>query len=388
MKILIASDSYKYQTSGAANVVITLADELRRRGHSVKVLALSNTKHSFRNGDDYFIRSFPVFIYPDVRYSFTHRDPLLRELREWNPDMIHMHTETAAARMARSIAKADHTPFVMTAHTDYARFLLGSACDSLLPKIIFRELGQIVYRGAAVVTTPSEKALSFPLLKAVKPRAMVIPNGICLEQFQNRATPQEREELFRRWNLKDNGRTVVIVSRLSHEKNLQEIISYFPAILERLPDAQLLIVGDGPEREKLEAQTAEAGISDSVCFTGRIPPDQVWRYYGMGDVFVSASTFEVHSLTYLEAMARGLPLVCRDDPCLRGVLVSGENGMIYRTKQEFVDSVVSLLTDEQLRGKMGARSQEKSLEFSAERNADRMLELYQSVMEKQKNLEP
>lgn len=383
MKILIASDSYKYQTSGAANVVITLANELRSRGHSVKVLALSNTKRSFQDGDDYYIGSLPAFVYPDVRFSIIHHNRLLRELKAWKPDVIHMHTETSAARMARAIATADHTPFVMTSHTDYAQFLFGHFSDSRPVRLLFRELGRVIYRGAMVVTAPSEKALSFPLLGTVTPRMVVIPNGIRLEQYQKKATPQERAALFRRWRLQDNGRTVAIVSRISREKNLHEIIEYFPSVLERLPDAQLLIVGDGPEREKLEAEVAELGISDSVRFTGRIPPEEVYLYYDMGDVFVSASTFEVHSLTYLEAMARGLPLVCRDDPCLNGVLEDGDNGFAYHTKQEFVDDVVSLLTDDALRARMRARALEKAADFSVERCADRMLALYQSVLDAQ-----
>lgn len=383
MKILIASDSYKYQTSGAANVVITLANELRSRGHSVKVLALSNTKHSFQDGDDYYIGSLPAFVYPDVRFSIVHHNRLLRELKAWKPDVIHMHTETSAARMARAIASADHTPFVMTSHTDYAQFLFGHFSDSRPVRLLFRQLGRIIYRGAMVVTAPSKKALSFPLLGTVTPRMMVIPNGIRLEQYQKKSTPEARAALFRRWGLSDNGRTVLIVSRISKEKNLHEIVEYFPAILERLPDAQLLIVGDGPEREQLEADVAKLGISDSARFTGRIPPEEVYQYYDMGNVFVSASRFEVHSLTYLEAMARGLPLVCRDDPCLNGVLENGDNGFAYQTKQEFVDGVTSLLTDEALRARMSARSLEKAADFSVERCADRMLELYRKVMEAQ-----
>ena len=381
MKILIASDSYKYQTSGAANVVITLANEFRRRGHSVKVLALSNTKHSFQDGDDYYIGSLPAFVYPDARFSIVHHNRLLRDLKAWKPDVIHMHTETSAARMARAIAVADHTPYVMTSHTDYAQFLFGHYSASRPVRLLFREVGRIVYRGAMVITAPSDKALSFPLLETKAQRVVVIPNGIRLEQYQKKSTPEERAELFRRWGLIDNGRTVVIVSRVSREKNLHEILEYFTSILERLPDAQLLIVGDGPERAKLEAYAAELGISDHVRFTGRIPSEEVYLYYDMGNVFVSASTFEVHSLTYLEAMARGLPLVCRDDPCLNGVLEDGDNGFAYRTRDEFVDGVSSLLTDGALRERMSARALERAADFSVERCADRMLELYQSVME-------
>ncbi|MFK5261382.1 glycosyltransferase, partial [Lactiplantibacillus plantarum] len=79
--------------------------------------------------------------------------------------------------------------------------------------------------------------------------------------------------------------------------------SAMPAILAQIPKAVLLIVGDGPAREDLEAQAAELGIADHVRFTGEIDHDDVGDYYRVGDVFVSASDSESQGLTYIEAMA-------------------------------------------------------------------------------------
>ena len=382
MKILLASDGYKYQTSGVANVVIALAEEYRRKGHDVRVLAMSDTRHSFQEGDDCFFGSLPALVYPDIRFSYVLTNRILRELREWKPDIVHLHTEGSAARLARSVARAaGHPPVVMTAHTDYAQFAFGKACDSRPVQKIAHVVGRIAYRDAKVVTAPSDKALSFHHLNAVRDRMVVIPNGIRLEQYQKQATPEERTQLYQTLGLKENGKTLVAVSRISREKNLAEILSFFPAVLERVPEAQLLIVGEGPAREKLMEDTKEMGLTDCVRFTGRIPPEEVYRYYNLGDVFVSASTFEVHSLTYLEAMARGLPLVCRDDPCLHGVLETGDNGFAYQTKEEYLDAVTSLLTDGDLRRRMSARALEKSAEFSVERCAERMIELYRDVLD-------
>lgn len=382
MKILIASDSYKFQTSGASNVVIAHAAELRRRGHDVKVLALSDTKRSFKDGDDYYIGSHAAHIYPDARYSFVLRNRLLRELKDWKPDVVHIHTEFSVARMARAIAAANNTPIVMTSHTDYGQFLMGRYSGTLPARMLCRSWGRYAFHGAKVVTTPSEKALSFPQLGAVTRRTVVIPNGIPLEQYQKSCPAEEKAALFEQCGFTDNGKTLAIISRMSREKNIREILSYFPTVLERIPDAQLLIVGDGPEREHLEQLSRELGIAERTCFTGRIPPEDVYRYYNMGDVFVSASTFEVHSLTYLEALARGLPLVCREDPCLRGVLKEGENGYAYRTEQEFVDSVVQILSDPELHRSMREKALETAADFSVERFADRMLALYETVLRK------
>ena len=147
-----------------------------------------------------------------------------------------------------------------------------------------------------------------------------------------------------------------------------------------MPDVQLIIVGDGPDRKRLETYTQKQELSGHVTFTGRISPEEVYRYYDMGNLFVSASTFEVHSLTYLEAMACGLPLVCRDDLCLKGVLENGVNGFTYQTEEEFVESVTKILTDDELRGQMHENALKTAADFSDKRFVDRMLELYEKVI--------
>ena len=157
-----------------------------------------------------------------------------------------------------------------------------------------------------------EKARGFALVQAARNRVTVIPNGIRLERFQRPIIADDRVSLLRQIGLSDNGYILVMVTRISREKNIMEILEYFPALLHALPEAQLLIVGDGPDRKRLESFVKRQGLSGHVRFTGRIDPNEVYRYYALGNVFVSASTFEVHSISYLEAIACGLPLVCRE----------------------------------------------------------------------------
>lgn len=98
----------------------------------------------------------------------------------------------------------------------------------------------------------------------------------------------------------------------------------------------LVIVGDGPARQELEHLVKELKLSDYVKFTGMAKPEEVWKYYRLGDVFVCASTSETQGLTYIEAAASGLTLLCRKDQCLKGVLESGKNGFAYETIEELV----------------------------------------------------
>ena len=379
MKILVASDAYTFQTNGVANVVMTQVRELRKLGHSVKVIAPSDRPSSFREGDDYYFASVPALVYPDVRLGVAFHNRYIRELKEWRPDVIHIHTEAAMEHIARKIIRADRTPFVMTVHTDYSQYAFGSAEDRPAVQTLFRILGKVVYRGVDAVIAPSEKALDFPQLRPVQ-RTVVIPNGIHMETYQKPCPPEERQALYNQLGLQDNGKTLVVISRVSKEKNIQEILAYLPGLKKRVPDAQLVIVGDGPEKERLEAQCAEEGMQAAVRFTGRIPREEVYRYYAMGDVFVSASTFEVHSLTFLEAMARGLPLVCREDASLRGVLEHGDNGFIYRTEEEFDQAVETILMDDALRHRMKARALERAEDFSDRRQLERTLKLYEQIL--------
>lgn len=380
MKILIASDAYIYQTNGVRNVVITLANGLKQLGHDVRVLAPANGRESFKKDGDCFIRSFPSFLYPDVRLCPVHSDPLINELEQWKPDLIHVHTEADMARLAFKIAAVTGAPVVITAHTDYATYAFKRFHESRPVRVTMKAFGKRFYRHAKAVVAPSEKARRFAQLQPAANRVTVIPNGIRLERYQKPVSPEEKAALFQRYGLTDNGCTLVMVTRVSREKNIMEILHYFPALLRAVPEAQLFIAGDGPDRERLEAYTAHNGLSERVRFAGRIEPDEVYRYYALGDVFVSASTFEVHSMTYLEAMACGLPLVCREDASLLHVLDNGENGFIYNTESGFVEAVSRILRDRPLREAMHKRALEKADEFSDRRFVERTVALYEKVV--------
>ena len=385
MKILLASDAYCSTVSGVVNVIVDLAEQLRRRGHDVKVLMLADRNTSYKKGEDYCIRSFPALFDSQVRFSLTRADPLLDELIAWKPDVIHLHTEASVARMARSIAARTGAPIIMTAHTDYAYYAFGRFQSARPVCAVMRALGKRVYKHAKVITVPSEKGRAFAQLQAVADRTVLVPNGIQLEQYQQPVSPAEKVELFSRWNLTDNGHTLVMVTRVSREKNIMEILRFLPALIRQVPDAQLLIVGDGPDRKRLEQYVVSSRLSDRVRFTGMIPRQDTYRYYHMGDVFVSASLFEVHSLSNLEAMACGLPLVCREDTALLGVLVNGENGFTYRTEEEFVNSVASILTNQEVRERMRKNALQRAQAFSDQCFVSRLIEQYERVTAGGKN---
>ncbi len=380
MKILIATDCYVFNLGGITASVLALQKGLRRCGHEVRTLSLSNANHSFRDGDDYYIRSFPAFYYPGMRISFAGNDPLLRELEAWGPDVIHVQTEGSARRFSIRIMKRCNVPMIMTCHTDYGHFVFGKMRSLPPVRMLARVAGGALYRHSTKLTVPSTKAAGFPFLSMLKSRITVVPNGLEAEKYRNRFSEQERRAFRSSLGIDSHTGVLVSVSRLSKEKNIRELISFLPDVQKALRDVKLLIVGDGPDRKHLEKMTAGLGLRTSVIFTGRIPSGEVWRYYAAGDVFVSASTFEVHSMSYLEAMANGLPLLCREDDALTGVLEHDKNGLIYHSRQEFIDYAGRLLSEGGLRKAMADRSREIAESFSCDAFASSMIKVYSDAI--------
>ena len=218
MKILIATDCYIFNLGGITTSVLALCAGLRKYGHEVKVVGSSNTHKSFKDGDNYFIKSFPALYYPGLRISFAKRDPLIQELEEWNPDIIHIQTEGSARRFSNEIIKHCHTPIIMTCHTDYAHFLFGKKKNLFLIKVMTSSIGRILYRKATKITVPSQKAAEFSFLHKVKNNVTIVPNGIELEKYRKQYSDQERHKFRLAMGIDDNTKILVSVSRISKEK--------------------------------------------------------------------------------------------------------------------------------------------------------------------------
>lgn len=381
MKILISTDRYIQNINGVTNSVLSLIKELRKRGHEVKILTLSADRHSHKeNEDEYYIGSFFIPFYPDARYSFRFFDPLLRELIEWKPDLLHIHTEFASRHLAMRIVRSVHCPYICTCHTMYEDYIKKNIGNIQFIRLFIICISAYLYNRARVVIAPSAKMKT--LLRSyhvIRPIA-VIPTGIELEKYQRRVSARKRMQLMNKLHILPEYRILIVISRLGREKNIEELIEYMPALIHRDPNVRLLIVGNGPDKAHLERLTHKLHLDHAVIFTGAVPPSHVYQYYQLGDIFVCASTFETQGLTYIEAMASGLPLVCRNDPCLQHVLTHGDNGFLYTNKQEYIDSIFSLLTNESLRKQMGYSSFLKSFAANQKQYGDRVEHIYQRIL--------
>lgn len=379
MKILITTDLFTTDTNGVVTSVKNLRRELEKLGHEVRILTLSEGAYSYRLGNVYYIRSLSLEkVYPDVRMATSFHHRLIRRLIDWRPDVIHSQCEFFSFQFAHYIAKHTGAPIVHTYHTLYEQYThyvmlvkeLGTAAVSSLSRLRLKRVRRVIAPTKKVEQALLDYGLTVPI--------SVVPTGIRLEQHSYRISAEERAKLRRELGIGDQAQVLVNIGRLGFEKNLSELVAYFAHCgQERLI---FLIVGDGPARESLQRQARELGVGDRVIFTGMVPPAQVRKYYQLGDLFVAASTSETQGLTFVEAAANGLPLLCREDPCLDGVLLPGENGCTYTNEADFRTALDAMLSDEAGLRRAGRRSEQIAEKFGTQAFGKAVEKIYRDVI--------
>lgn len=126
------------------------------------------------------------------------------------------------------------------------------------------------------------------------------------------------------------------------KKNMQALVHAVKQSQAIKKPFQLVLVGDGPERKKLETLTHSLGVTDFVHFVGAVDWKQIQYYYQLSNVFVSASTTEAQGLTYIEAMASGCAVVAKADPSIESIVQHEETGFVFQKDEDLADVLQSI----------------------------------------------
>ena len=383
MRILITTDLYTTETNGVVTSVRNLSNELIKKGHDVRILTFSENIHSRKEGNVYYIKSMPLAVYPNVRMPFktTNRHRLMKEIIEWDPEIVHSQCEFFSLPFANRIAKITGAPIVHTYHTLYEQYVTYIFPSKRMGHFVVRTASKGLLKNVDTVIAPTRKVEDALHGYGMENEIKVVPSGINLEQHKKRITEEERTEKRHALGIADDDVVLINLGRLGNEKNIDELLVFFAKAKKRHSRLRFLIVGDGPARADLEKHAEELGVANDVIFTGMVKPTEVQDYYQLGDVFVSASTSETQGLTYIEAEANGLPLLCRRDECLRDVIEQGENGYEYTNEEEFLEWIDHIAGDENWRREAGKRSEEIAATFDKEAFASAIESVYKSILE-------
>ncbi len=183
-----------------------------------------------------------------------------------------------------------------------------------------------------------------------------------------------------------NGRppTIVTVARLRPEKGHETLLSAFALLLDHLPEARLVLVGDGPMRNELEDSVRNRELVANVDFVGAVP--DIWPYLAAADVFALASKSEAFGIAIVEAMAAGLPVVA---PAVGGIpelVMPGVNGELFPpgNVDAFAARLLGMLTCER-RAEMASAARQTADAHRMERTVDQYFELYDQLVELSRN---
>ena len=231
-------------------------------------------------------------------------------VRRFRPHLLHAHSPVLNAIPALRVGRRAGIPVVyeIRALWEDAAVDHGTTREGSLRYRVSRGIETYAATRAAHVVTICEGLRSELVARGLPPsRITVVPNGVDIEQFAG--THNRDAELARSLGL-DGSVVLGFVGSFYGYEGLGLLVSAMRRILERRPDARLLLVGGGYQEDNLRRQAAELGIADRVVFTGRVPHDEVCRYYDLIDVLVYPRlsmrlTDLVTPLKPLEAMAQG-----------------------------------------------------------------------------------
>lgn len=381
MKILITTDLYTVKTNGVVTSVRNLYDELKKDGHDVRILTLSDNQKSRREGEVYYIRSVSLEkVYPEVRMPTAIRHKLIKELIVWKPDIIHSQCEFFTFQYALRISKCTGAPIVHTYHTLYEQYFTYVFPMKSLSRPVVKSFSKNRLKKVKQVIAPTKKVEQILLDYGLHNPIRVIPSGISLGRFLEQMPDEERKRRRCALGIKDDEFVLLNLGRLGTEKNVDELMRMFAKAHAYHPKLVFLIVGDGPAKSHLEEMAIQLNIQDSVIFTGMVKPSEVQNYYKLGDLFVAASTSETQGLTYIEASANGLPLLCREDPCLQDILIPGENGYTYTTENEFIEYLFKIADDIQWRKEASEKSRNIAIHYDKETFGNSVESVYDTVI--------
>ena len=376
MRVGLFTDTYFPQVSGVATSIRTLKTELEKQGHTVFIFTTTD-KDVNRYEDWQIIRipSVPFFAFKDRRVAYRGFSKALEIARQYQLDIIHTQTEFSLGLLGVWIAKELKIPVLHTYHTQYEDYVRYIANGMLIRPSMVKYIVRGFLNDMDGVICPSEIVYDLLTRYKVTTEKRVIPTGIDLAKFERpEITTDHIEDLRKKLAIDDSETMLLSLSRVSYEKNIQAVIAALPDVLKENATVKLVVAGDGPYLSDLKEQAESLGITDSIIFTGMIPPNETALYYKAADFFISASTSETQGLTYLESIASGTPIIAHGNPYLDNVVTDKMFGTLYYEDNDLSGAILeAVMTTPKMDEE---RLADKLYEISAENFGRRVYEFY------------
>lgn len=396
MNIALFSDTYLPDINGVVSSIETLRQKLEEAGHNVYVVC------TFPGGISNFKvqKEGNIIRLPGIElkqlYGYAMASPfhfsLINELKELKLDIIHAHTEFGVGIFARFVAKNLNIPLVSTYHTtyeDYTHYVNPihlDVIDGAAKKAVAR-LSKMYIDSCVRVISPSVKTKTMLMSYGVDSSSIkIIPTGLDLKRFNPDNLNQEILEDLSKIYKQENQKLLVYLGRIAAEKSIDLVIRSFSFIKEKGLNLKLLVVGSGPELDNLNKLVEQLNLQNFIQFAGKKSPAEVPYYYGIADGFISASTTETQGMTYIEALASGLPIFARRDDVVKELIDEQMTGFYFDDETDLANCLeeFSLLTKDEWKEK-SKLCQEKVIPYDADIFLEQVVELYREAIDEFSN---
>lgn len=408
MRIGIFTDDYYPRFHGVITSIATAKRELEKQGHEVFIIAPSEP--GYEDTEPGVIRT------PSITFPFSNKGRLgfnypglADKLAKYNFDVVHSHTPFTMGLLAFAVSQRLGIPNVHTMHTVYPELLdqypvavySGLALASVVYPLFFRHLPKVdrqilnemqspthlvkdsVWRVNNIflehtdaVVAPSQHLADALRAHHLKTPCYVIPNGVDIENIQKFVEqPLAGNDLPRK---AQGDIWITAVGRLSREKRQETLIRAIAASPHK--HVKLVLVGDGPSKDELTDLVDELHVVDRVLFAGRQPQNVVMQLLAKSDVFTLASYgFDNQPMVILEAAAVGLPILYCDPKLTEGV--ESTNAIMAKNPEVdgFISAIELIVAEPKKLIEMGEASKKIAQDYSAKRQAERLIALYESL---------
>ena len=394
MRIGLFTDQYYPFISGVVTSVKMLYEGLTALGHECFIFTsadeeLVKNEEEYKNKNVINIpgRPYPFKPIRDYRYTFTHKK-FIKIVREYNLDIIHIHTEYNIAKLAMKSSKKLNIPVVHTLHTlwsDYIKYIFPfldkhfhGFCMWLLRTMFTKKIGKV----ASYQIVPNKKVLQGAKDYSLGKNIEVIPTGIELKRFySSNFTNEQIEELRNKLGIKEDQFVYLYVGRTSKEKDIPLLLEAFAKAHKDDLSKVFLLIGGGPELPELKEKAKALEITNQVIFTDLIPWNDVPLYYQLGHVFLNASKSETQGLTYIEALSSSLPILVQKDECLDEVVEDYKNGIFFDGLDDLINKMNEINSNKQLLASIKENTTKSVENYSKEAYSKAILDIYNKAIE-------
>lgn len=351
MHLAVVTETWPPEINGVAHTINHLIQGLTARGdYRISLIRPQQTKAETaletETLQELLVHSFRLPFYQQVRLGYPHYLRLKRAWQADRPDLVQIVTEGPLGYAALCAARKLGIPVISDFHThfdQYSRYYRLTKLTSLAEYYL-----RYLHNQTLLTLVPTQELCQQLKAKGYQ-RLAVVERGIDKALF----SPTRRNSALRtQLGIRPDQLLVTLVSRMAQEKNLDLAFAAFRAIQQAVPDACFLVVGDGPERSRLQT------LHPDCLFVGMQTGTTLAEYYASGDLFIYPSTSETFGNVVLEAMASGLPVVTFDYAAAHQHLRHQENGcsVPLHDSVAFIQTAVQLATNPSLRQHLGLQA--------------------------------